>query len=48
MHAMEQQTQMRERHGRGRHTLWTGDAGLALYLWQCIEGSAGFPTLDFV
>jgi Lanthionine synthetase C-like protein len=48
MHAMEQQTQMRERHGRGRHTLWTGDAGLALYLWHCIEGSAGFPTLDFV
>jgi lantibiotic modifying enzyme len=48
MHAIEQHRQMRERHGRGRHTLWTGDAGLALYLWHCIEGSAGFPTLDFV
>jgi hypothetical protein len=29
-----------------RHSLWTGDLGLALYLADCIEGRARFPTLD--
>jgi hypothetical protein len=28
--------------GRPRHSLWTGDIGLALYL----RGRAEFPTLD--
>jgi len=48
MHSIEQRTQMRERYGQGRHTLWTGDAGLAVYIWHCINGFAGWPTLDFV
>jgi hypothetical protein len=48
MHSLEQRTQMREHYGRGRHTLWTGDAGLAVYVWHCIQGFAGLPTLDFV
>ena len=25
--------------GRGRYSLWTGDVGLAIYLWDCITGS---------
>jgi hypothetical protein len=26
--------------------LWTGDPGLAVYLWHCIEGRGSFPCLD--
>ena len=25
---------------------WTGDIGLAIYLWDCITGDARFPTID--
>ena len=32
MHAAEQIEQSRAQHGRGRHTLWTGDLGAAVYL----------------
>jgi hypothetical protein len=32
--------------GRGRYSLWTGDVGLAIYLWDCITGEPGFPTID--
>jgi hypothetical protein len=31
---------------RGRYTLWTGDVGLAIYLWDCITGQPRFPTID--
>lgn len=48
MHAIGQQQRMRSAHGRGRYTLWTGDAGLAVYLWQCIAATAGMPSLDIV
>jgi len=32
--------------GRGRYSLWTGDIGLAIYLWDCITGDPRFPTID--
>jgi AAA domain/Lanthionine synthetase C-like protein len=32
--------------GRGRYSLWTGDVGLAIYLWDCITGAPRFPTID--
>jgi len=32
--------------GRGRYTLWTGDVGLAIYLWDCITGQPRFPIID--
>jgi Lanthionine synthetase C-like protein len=32
--------------GRGRYTLWTGDIGLAIYLWDCLTGVPRFPTVD--
>lgn len=48
MHAIEQRARTRKHHGRGRYTLWTGDVGLAIYLWHCVQGTAGLPTLDFV
>jgi len=32
--------------GRPRHSLWTGDVGLAIYLHDCLRVRAEFPTLD--
>ena len=46
MHAIEQVERATAHYGRGRHTLWTGDPGTALYLQNCITGNAAFPTLD--
>jgi Lanthionine synthetase C-like protein len=46
MHAIEQVERTTAHYGRGRHTLWTGDLGTALYLHSCITASAAFPTLD--
>jgi hypothetical protein len=46
VHAVGQVAQLREAHGRGRYTLWTGDLGVALYLAACIGGDAAMPTLD--
>lgn len=48
MHALGQARQQALHHGQGRHTLWTGDLGLAVFLWQCIQARAGVPMLDFV
>jgi hypothetical protein len=46
MHAIEQVERTRAEYGRGRHTLWTGDPGTALYLHSCLTATAAFPTLD--
>ncbi len=46
MHAVEQSNAARALHGGLRHTLWTGDLGLALYLSSCIRADPAFPTLD--
>lgn len=46
MHAIEQVERATAAHGRGRHTLWTGDPGTALYLASCLAADAAFPTLD--
>ena len=46
MHTIEQMDQARVEHGRGRHTLWTGDPGTALYLHSCLSAQAAVPTLD--
>ena len=48
MHSIAQRDRMRQQYGRGRYTLWTGDPGLAVYLWQCLEGTAGLPALDIL
>ena len=47
MHAAEQVEQARARYGRGRHSLWTGDLGVACVLWNCVRGGDRFPTLDY-
>jgi hypothetical protein len=46
MHAIEQARRARSEHGRGRYTLWTGDAGAALYAASCIAATAAMPTID--
>jgi hypothetical protein len=46
MHAMGQVVALREQYGRGRHTLWTGDLGVALYLRACIDADDRWPLLD--
>jgi hypothetical protein len=43
MHSVVQVTRARTEHGRGRHTLWTGDLGTALYLADCLEGGGTVP-----
>jgi hypothetical protein len=45
--AIAQMRAARAEHGRGRYSLWTGDIGLAVYLWDCIRAEPAFPTLDF-
>ena len=47
-HALEQAERERERHGFGRHSLWTGDIGAAVMAASCIDGRAGMPSLDWV
>lgn len=46
LHAAEQVEVARARHVQGRHSLWTGDLGVACILWNCIVGDDRFPTLD--
>lgn len=43
MHALGQVERSRSTYGRGRHTLWTGDLGTALYLADCLDGKGGLP-----
>ncbi|WP_418317917.1 lanthionine synthetase C family protein [Piscinibacter sakaiensis] len=46
MHSIELVEQHRALHGAGRHSLWTGDLGVACLLWNCITEDDQFPTLD--
>ncbi len=46
MHGIAQMQADWRQHGQLRHSLWTGDPGFAIYLWDCLHGSAQFPTLD--
>lgn len=48
VHALEQVERWREQRGRGRHSLWTGDVGVALYAADCLDGRARYPILDGV
>ena len=46
MHGIAQTQEDAARHGQSRCSLWTGDPGFAIYLWDCLRGEAQFPTLD--
>jgi hypothetical protein len=46
MAAIDQFSGARAAFGRGRYSLWTGDPGLAVYLWDCVTGEPRFPIAD--
>jgi lantibiotic modifying enzyme len=46
MHGIAQTEEAYATYGRSRASLWTGDPGFAIYLWDCIRGTDRFPTLD--
>lgn len=46
MHSIEQYRQSQQLYGQLRYPLWTGDLGLAVYLWDCLQAQAQFPTVD--
>jgi hypothetical protein len=46
MTAIAQCREARDQFGRGRYSLWTGDVGLAVYLWDCLTAAPRFPTVD--
>jgi hypothetical protein len=45
-HVAAQVAADRRRHGRGRHTLWTGDLGAAIFLRQCLAGASELPAIE--
>jgi hypothetical protein len=46
MTAIAQCREARVQYGKGRYSLWTGDVGLAIYLWDCLTTEPRFPTVD--
>jgi hypothetical protein len=46
MHGIAQTQEDALRYGQPRCSLWTGDPGFAIYLWDCLRADASFPTLD--
>lgn len=46
MHAIKQSDMESRAFGIRRYSLWTGDLGLAVYLWDCAKAQARFPTMD--
>lgn len=46
MHGIAQIEADAKQYGQLRYSLWTGDPGFAVYLWDCLRGRADFPTLD--
>jgi hypothetical protein len=46
MHAIRQSDSEAAEVGQRRYSLWTGDIGLACYLWECRRATARFPTAD--
>lgn len=46
MHGIMQTDAHAVQYGQLRYSLWTGDPGFAIYLWDCLRATAAFPTLD--
>ena len=46
MHGIQQMRADEREYGQLRYSLWTGDPGFAIYLWDCLQAKAHFPTLD--
>jgi hypothetical protein len=48
MRALEQVEEMRAEYGCGRHSLLTGDIGVALFVRSCLDEDWRFPIMDRV
>jgi hypothetical protein len=48
VHALHQVERLRAQRGRGRYSLWTGDAGVALYAASCLDATSDYPVVDSV
>jgi hypothetical protein len=46
MHGIAQCERDAVRCGHMHYSLWTGDLGFAIYLWNCIAATDAFPSLD--
>jgi Lanthionine synthetase C-like protein len=46
LHALGQVERLRERRGRGRYSLWTGDVGVALFAADCLDAATAYPVVD--
>jgi hypothetical protein len=46
MHGIAQTETDHTKYQQGRYSLWTGDLGFAIYLWDCVHETERFPTLD--
>lgn len=46
MHVLWQVERSHELFSQGRHSLWTGDIGAAMFMAECLRGTARFPTID--
>ena len=45
-HSIDQCEAAAQQFGQYRYSLWTGDIGLAIFLWGCINGDDRIPTQD--
>jgi hypothetical protein len=46
VHALAQSRRQRDARGRGRHSLWTGDLGVAVYLADCLDARTAYPLVE--
>jgi hypothetical protein len=46
VHALGQVERGRAARNRGRHSLWTGDLGVALYAAACLDARSAYPLVD--
>ncbi len=46
MHAIEQVEHIKKWQKHTRYPFWNGDPGVAVYLWDCLQATTDFPTLE--
>ncbi len=46
MHGIQQMRSDAKAFGQLRYSLWTGDLGFAIYLWDCLHEGSTVPALD--
>ena len=46
VHALGQVERWSAERGRGRHSLWTGDIGAALFAADCLDVQTDVPIVD--